>query len=68
MKEFSDFETYNTPEFRHPPVNGIMEELESIGLLDELVGLKLYYNIVFFWFFSIFYIEKWRLERLFRNK
>lgn len=45
MKEFSDFETYNTPEFRHPPINGILEELEDIGLLNEIVGLKLYYNM-----------------------
>jgi hypothetical protein len=45
LKEFSDFETYSTPEFRHPQINGLMEDLEDIGLLNELVSLKLYYNM-----------------------
>jgi len=39
LKEFSDFETYFTPEFRHPPVKGTYEELDDIGLLRELLGL-----------------------------
>jgi hypothetical protein len=45
LKEFSDFETYETPEFRHPCVNGVLGELDDIGLLNELVNLKMYYNM-----------------------
>jgi hypothetical protein len=42
LKEFGDFETYNTPKYRHPPIKGLPEELSQIGLLQELVGLKIY--------------------------
>ncbi|EAS04845.2 Sm protein (macronuclear) [Tetrahymena thermophila SB210] len=42
LKEFSDFETYFTPEFRHPPVKGTYEELDDIGLLRELLGLQIF--------------------------
>ena len=37
-----DFETYHTPKFRHPPVEGLAEELDDIGLLRELLGLEMY--------------------------
>lgn len=33
LKEFSDFETYETPAFRHPLIEGNMVELQTIGLL-----------------------------------
>ncbi|EGR26947.1 TPR repeat protein [Ichthyophthirius multifiliis] len=42
LKEFADFETYNTPYFRHPPIRGTCEQLEDIGLLRELVNLQLF--------------------------
>lgn len=44
LKEFSDFETYYTPDFRHPPIKGIVDELNDIGLLRELHGLGIYLN------------------------
>lgn len=44
MKEFGDFETFNTPEFRHPPIMGLEKELEDVGLLREILVLNLYYN------------------------
>ena len=37
LKEFCDFETYDTPAFRHPHIEGNMLELRKIGLLGELV-------------------------------
>lgn len=42
LKEFSDFETYFTPEFRHPPVKGTYNELDDIGLLRELLQLTIF--------------------------
>lgn len=33
LREFSDFETYYTPEFRHPQLIGNRKELEDIGIL-----------------------------------
>ena len=36
LKEFCDFETYFTPNFRHPPIEGSMIEMDKIGLLKEL--------------------------------
>ena len=44
FKEFGDFETKNTPEFRHPPLIGLEKELDDIGLLREILVLDLYYN------------------------
>ena len=44
LKEFSDFETYFTPEFRHPPIAGILEEIHDIGLLSELWNLDIYFS------------------------
>lgn len=38
LKEFSDFETYLTPDFRHPHLTGNYEELNDIGLLKELAN------------------------------
>lgn len=43
LKEFSDFETYYTPAFRHPPIAGQFEELYEIGLLNELWNLNIYF-------------------------
>lgn len=39
MKEFADFETYYTPEFRHPKILGNTTELEDIGIMGELKNL-----------------------------
>jgi hypothetical protein len=33
LKEFSDFETYYTPQFRHPKIVGNNTELGDIGIL-----------------------------------
>lgn len=33
LKEFSDFETYYTPEFRHPRIIGNSNELVDVGIL-----------------------------------
>ncbi|CAD8176209.1 unnamed protein product [Paramecium pentaurelia] len=45
LKEFCDFETYYTPSFRHPPIQGIEDELDDIGLLNELYRMNLCYII-----------------------
>jgi hypothetical protein len=42
LKEFCDFETYDTPAFRHPYIEGNMLELRKIGLLNELSDLDIY--------------------------
>lgn len=42
LKEFCDFETYETPAFRHPFIEGNMSELQKIGLLGELTDLDIY--------------------------
>lgn len=42
LKEFCDFETYDTPSFRHPFIEGNMLELSKIGLLTELSNLEIY--------------------------
>lgn len=42
LKEFCDFETYDTPAFRHPYIEGNMQELRKIGLLTELADLDIY--------------------------
>ena len=41
LKEFADFETYYTPEFRHPEIIGNLAELQDIGILGELKNLEL---------------------------
>lgn len=39
LKEFSDFETKNTPQFRHPPIKGkIVKEKEKVIREDSLFG------------------------------
>lgn len=43
LKEFGDFETYYTPSFRHPPIQGIEDELDDIGLFKEIWSLNLCY-------------------------
>jgi hypothetical protein len=40
MKEFADFESSNTPTFRHPPIKGSVE-LEEVGLMEELRTLEM---------------------------
>jgi hypothetical protein len=44
FKEFADFETYYTPDIRHPPIKGGYDELDDIGLLTELLKLRLFYD------------------------
>ncbi|CAK69854.1 unnamed protein product (macronuclear) [Paramecium tetraurelia] len=44
LKEFGDFETKNTPVFRHPPIIGVLQDLFDIGLLQEILKLDLYFN------------------------
>ncbi|CAD8193095.1 unnamed protein product [Paramecium octaurelia] len=44
LKEFGDFETKNTPVFRHPPIIGVLSDLYDIGLLQEILKLDLYYD------------------------
>lgn len=41
LREFSDFETYYTPEFRHPKLIGNNKELEDIGILGQFRNLSL---------------------------
>ena len=41
LKEFSDFETNFTPQFRHPPIRG-GTELKEIGLRREIKKLEMY--------------------------
>mmetsp|Transcript_37966 Transcript_37966/g.33999 ORF Transcript_37966/g.33999 Transcript_37966/m.33999 type:complete len:147 (+) Transcript_37966:217-657(+) len=43
LKEFSDFETNFTPEFRHPPIKG-GQELKEIGLRYEIRKMGVYMN------------------------
>lgn len=43
LKEFSDFETNFTPEFRHPPIRG-GQELKEIGLRHEIKKMGIYMN------------------------
>jgi hypothetical protein len=45
LREFSDFETPNTPDFRHPPIMG-NREVMSIGLIPELIELKMFWGEV----------------------
>ena len=42
LKEFSDFETYFTPEFRHPAIKSVKKEMEEIGLFYEINQLNLF--------------------------
>jgi hypothetical protein len=42
LKEFCDFETFLTPNFRHPPIEGNIVEMDKIGLLKELEKLNIY--------------------------
>jgi hypothetical protein len=44
LKEFCDFETYETPNFRHPYIEGNAVELHKIGLLKELSDLDIFYD------------------------
>ena len=41
LKEFSDFETENTPSFKHPPISGF-SELTEIGLEKEIMNVGMY--------------------------
>ena len=47
LKEFCDFETYETPAFRHPLIEGNMVELQKIGLLNEFTELEIYVDSSF---------------------
>ena len=44
LKEFGDFETKNTPDYRHPPSRGVLSALYDIGLLYEILKLDLYFD------------------------
>ena len=41
LKEFADFETENTPAFKHPPISGF-SELSEIGLEKEIMNVGIY--------------------------
>ena len=44
LREFSDFETYYTPDFRHPKLIGNKKELEDIGIVEsQKVGRETLY-------------------------
>lgn len=43
FKEFSDFETENTPDFRHPPILGY-REVKNIGLYPEVDRMNMYWG------------------------
>ena len=45
LREYADFETIDTPAFRHPPVMGGAEILK-VGLLPELIDLKMHWGEV----------------------
>jgi len=42
LKEFSDFEGTETCDFRHPNIQGTVIDLDSIGLLREIIMMKMY--------------------------
>jgi hypothetical protein len=41
LKEFADFETYNTLSYRHPNIRGNTRELAEIRIFDELKALHI---------------------------
>jgi hypothetical protein len=43
LREFSDFETLDTPEFRHPKIQG-SSEVMKVGLIPELIELEMYWG------------------------
>jgi len=43
FKEFSDFETNQTPIFRHPPILG-GKDVKEIGLYPEISKMKMYWG------------------------
>jgi len=43
FKEYSDFETIDTPDFRHPPILGY-KEVKNIGLYPEVDRMKMYWG------------------------
>jgi hypothetical protein len=45
LREYADFETGNTPAFRHPPIMGGGEVLR-VGLVPELIDLKMFWGEV----------------------
>lgn len=44
LRDLSDFETYMSPDFRHPPLLGTVDDLESVGLLREALVLDMFYD------------------------
>jgi len=43
LKEFSDFETDEIPDFRHPQILG-QAEIEEIGLFKEINDMEMYFG------------------------
>ena len=41
FKEYADFENSKTPAFRHPLIKGENDQLEAIGIFEELSGLSM---------------------------
>jgi hypothetical protein len=42
FKEYAEFENTKTPVFRHPPIRGEAEHFEEIGMLEELVAMRMH--------------------------
>jgi hypothetical protein len=42
FKEYSEFENTKTPVFRHPPIRGDAEQFEKIGMLEELIAMRMH--------------------------
>lgn len=42
FKEYSEFENYKTPVFRHPPIRGEVDHLKEISIFDELIRMNMY--------------------------
>lgn len=42
FKEYSEYESEKTPEFRHPPIRGEVSQLKEISMYDELVQMGIF--------------------------
>lgn len=41
FKEYAEFESARTPEFRHPAIKGEVDQLVEIGIYEELKSLSM---------------------------
>lgn len=41
FKEYAEFESARTPEFRHPAIKGEIDQLVDIGIYEELKSLSM---------------------------